>query len=80
MPKKKKLYANMEKLLVKEAIDHLMFGYIICGRRTLPSVSLKHMMECSMEDFCLGEDDYPLDLAIQNWYRMFKEYVEFRNR
>lgn len=74
MPKRKKYYIDIPKLLLYDTLDKLMFGYVMCGRRTLPSASLKMLVEAFMEDYNLCEDDYPVEQALQTWYRMFDSY------
>lgn len=78
MPKRKKYYIDFPKLLLYEAFDHLMFSYILGMQRGMPSATLKKCMELFMEDYNLNEDNYPMEQALQTWYRMFKSYVIFR--
>lgn len=77
MPKKKKYYVNLPKLLLYEALDHLMFSYIMGMQRGMPTATIKRCMELFMYDYNLHEDNYPMDHAFSTWYRMHKSYVEF---
>jgi len=78
MPKKKKLYTNVPKLLLYEAVDHCLFAYVTGMQRAMPSVSLTKALELFMEEFNLTEDEYPLDHARLTWYRMMKDFRDFR--
>ena len=78
MPKKKKLYVDVPKLLLYETIDHLLFAYIMGVQEIAPTASLQKSVELFMERFNLNEDNYPLDQAKQTWYRMLESYREFR--
>jgi len=78
MPKKKKFYVNLPRLLIHESLDLIFFGYLMGTKDILPSVEIRRMAEMFMDTFNLSEDDYPLDYAMTNYYRMFKKYVEMR--
>lgn len=78
MPKKKKYYVNLPKLLIHEPLDLIMFGYQLGAKRALPSAEIRRIAELFMDDFNLSEDDYPMDQGIQSYYRMFHKYVEMR--
>lgn len=78
MPKKKKYYVNLPKLILYEALDLLMFSYIMGMQRGMPSATLKKCMELFIDDYNLNEDNYPMEQALQTWYRMHKMYVVFR--
>lgn len=80
MPKRKGLYQNLEipKLLYRQTIDQWMFAYVHGYRHvsSIPVLQVKAGIEHFMEDFGLGEDDYPLDSAIVAFFRMKKEARE----
>ena len=78
MPKKKKYYVNLPQLLIHEPLDLMLFGYLMGAKDALPSAEIRRIGEMFMETFNLSEDDYPLDGAMQNYYRMFKKYVQLR--
>lgn len=78
MPKKKKYYVNLPKLLIHEPLDLIMFGYQLGAKDALPSAEIRKIGEMFMDTFNITEDEYPLEGALQNYYRMFKKYVEMR--
>ena len=78
MPKKKKYYVDLPKLILYDTLDKLMFGYVMGTMDTLPSVSLKIAMERFIETYQLHEDNYPFDQGLATWYRMFDSYREWR--
>jgi len=78
MPKKKKYYVNMPKLILFETLDHHMFASVYATKNALPSVTLKRAMEVFMESYNLHEDIYPMEQAYQTYYRMFDAYRELR--
>lgn len=78
MPKDKKIYINIPKFYRYDAIDKLMFGYVMGIRDVLPSVTIHRALEIFMDKYNLNEDNYPMDQAKQTWYRMFESYKEYR--
>lgn len=78
MPKKKKLYVDMPKLLLYEAVDHCLFSYVLGMQRAMPSVGIAKAVELFIEEFGLDEDTYPLEHAKITWYRMVEDYRNFR--
>ena len=78
MPKKKKLYVDLPKLLLYEAVDHCLFSYVLGMQRAIPTVSLAKALDMFLEEFNLSEDEYPLEHAKITWYRMMEDYKDFR--
>ena len=78
MPKKKRYYVDMPKMILFEMIDHHMFAFIMATKNALPSVTFKRAMEIFMETYNLHEDIYPMEQAYQTYYRMFEAYRELR--
>lgn len=78
MPKKKKFYVDVPKMLLYETLDNHLFAYVMGMQRALPSATLQRSIELFMEDYNLHEDNYPLDQAKQTWYRMLESYRVFR--
>ena len=60
MPKEKRYYINIDKLMKYDALDKFMFAYVLGMQRALPSNPLNKCIEMFMEDFMLHEDIYPL--------------------
>ena len=79
MPKVKGLYADLPKLLQRQAVDLIMLGYVMGYRHVspIPVLQIKKGLEHFMEDMGLSEDDYPLESAMDTYYRMLKEYNKF---
>lgn len=77
MPKKKKLYVNMPKLIQYEAIDHMMFGYVLGMQKALPATFIRKSIELFLSDFDLTDDQYDLDHAQKTFSRMSHSYREF---
>ena len=67
MPKKKKYYIDVPKLIMYEALDLLMFSFVIGMKRGMPTVTLKRCVELFMDDYNLCEDNYPMDHARKAW-------------
>lgn len=82
MPKKKGIYVDLPKLLYRDTIDKLLLGYVLGfrNRNVLQVLEVREACKQFMEDFNLGEDDYPLDTAISTFYRLFKEYITLRHQ
>lgn len=78
MPKKKKFYIDLPKMVLFDTLDNSMFGYVLGMQRAMPSVSRRKCIELFMEDYNLNEDNYPLEQAMQTWYRMMEAYRKFR--
>lgn len=79
MPRVKGLYADLPKLLRRQAVDLIMLGYVMGYRHVspIPVLQIKKGLEHFMEDMGLSEDDYPLESAMVTYYRMLKEYNKF---
>ena len=77
MPKEKPIVIDTPKLLKRNILDALMFGYVI-GTRVMPSITIKRAIEMFMDDFSLGEDDYPLTSAYTVFYQMFNEFKTYK--
>ncbi len=78
MPKEKPYYINIDKLLKHDAIDKFMFAYVTGMRRALPGNHLNKCIEMFKDEFLLSEDNYPLESALQTYYRMLKSYRVYR--
>ena len=78
MPRIKKYYVDLPKLILYDALDKLMFGYVMGIQDGMPSLSLKRSMEMFMDKYNLNEDNYPLEQGLHTWYKMFESYRDFR--
>ena len=52
-----------------QALDNIMFGYVLGMRNALPSLSVDRCVDSFMEMLGLSEDDYSKDSAICQFYR-----------
>lgn len=78
MSKEKQYYIDIDKLLKYDSLDKFMFGFTEGLRYGLPSVHITKAIDSYMEHFCLNEDNYPRDHALQNYYRMLESYRKYR--
>jgi len=78
MPKRKQYYIDTDRLLLYDSLDKFMFGYVWAAREILPSLKINKAIEMFKEDFLLSEDTYPLDGALQTYYRMLESYRTYR--
>jgi hypothetical protein len=58
----------------KNAIDLILFGYVIGMRRGLPAVKISKSIELFLDDFGLQED-YPMDSAIRTHTRVTEDFL-----
>lgn len=81
MPKKKGIYVSLPDILYRDAIDKLLFGYVMGFRnRNLGKIlEVREACQRFMEDFNISEDQIDLDSAVKSFYRMFKEYQQIRD-
>lgn len=79
MPKTKGIYANLPKLLYRDTVDKILFGYVMGfrHRNQLQILEIKAACEQFLEDMELSECDYSLENAMQTFYRMHIVYGEF---
>jgi hypothetical protein len=80
MPKKKGIYANLPKLIYRDSIDKILFGYVMGfrNRNELQILEIKAACEQFLEDMEISECEYSLENAMQTFYRMHLTYSEFR--
>ena len=80
MPKHKTFYIDLPKLITRDAIDKLMFGYVLGYRfrNVLPVITVRKAITEFTKEFGLNEDTYPMDSAVVTFYNMFKEYKKFK--
>lgn len=79
MPKEKRIYANLPKILHRDAVDLLLYGYV-WGYRNHNEIKIFEVTEACRQfinDMGLSEDEYGLECAIQTFYRMHLTYTEF---
>lgn len=73
MPKEHRIFIDVPRLYKRQALDHIMFGYVTGIRRVLPSESIKKCIIRFLEDNEMSEDDYSLDSALKSFFRMQEE-------
>ena len=80
MPKPKRFYVNLPKLLTQDTIDKILLGYVLGFRyrNVLKVLEIREACRQFLEDMNLTEEDYPLDVCEQTFYRLFHKYQEFR--
>jgi len=78
MPQTKPIIKGVPRLYRMQAVDHMMFGYVMGMMTALPGLSVKRCVESFMQEFDLCEDNYPLDSAHVHFYKMFKEFRAVR--
>jgi hypothetical protein len=74
MSKEKPFENKIQAFYKKNAIDLVMFGYVLGMRRGLPAVNINKSIELFLDEFGLSEDDYPLRSAIVTYERILKDY------
>lgn len=81
MPKEKPFYVNTPRLLRRRSLDMLMFGYVVAYRysNALCVFTVKSAIEKFKDDFNLSEDDYPVNVGVTQFYKLFNEYKEYRH-
>lgn len=80
MPKRKRIYDGLPKILYRDTIDKMLFGYVL-GFRNRNSLQVLEIREgCAqfLKDMELSEDDYSLENAMQTFYRMHLTYNDFQ--
>lgn len=79
MPKKKGFYINLPKFVTRDALDKIMFGFVLGYkyRGIIPIMLVKEAIMKFQEEFNLTDDEYPLDSAVVTFYNILKEYQEF---
>jgi len=74
MAREKRIFFNVPALYKRQALDHLMFGYVHGVKRAVPSATIKDCILMFMEDNELPEDSYSLETAMRTFQRMAVEY------
>lgn len=70
--KEKGYKLNIHKFYTFNALDHVLFGFVLGMTQALPSVSINKAVEMWLERFNLCEDSYCLEAARQTYYRILK--------
>ena len=80
MPKSKGMYVNLPRLLKRQTVDILMLGYVIGYSKNapIPILQIRKGIMKFMEEMGLSEEDYPVESACTTYYRMLKEYNNFK--
>ena len=77
MPGKQKGYLySIHKFYTYQALDLVMFGYVLGATRTLPTLSVNKAIEMFLDDFNLCEDEYCVEAARASYYRIMKSLRE----
>jgi hypothetical protein len=71
MPKEKGIISDVPRLYKVQALDNIMFGYVLGMKTALPSLSIERCVDSFMQEFDLSEDEYSRDSALCQFYRYF---------
>ena len=80
MPKTKRIYGKLPKILIRDTTDKMLFGYVMGfrNRNTLGILEIREGCEQFLKDMELDEEDYSLENAQQTFYRMHLTFNEFK--
>lgn len=62
--------SKLESILMRFAQDALLVGWVEGQKSAFPSCSIDNAIESFMNEYKLGEDDYPLETARMVYYRI----------
>ena len=75
MSKEKPFENRIPAFYKKNAIDLMLFAYVMGMRRGLPAVKIGKSIELFLNDFGLTEDDYPIESAIRTHTRITEDFL-----
>jgi len=74
--KQKGYLYSIHRFYQYQALDLVMFGYVLGATKTLPSLPITKAVEMFLSDFNLCEDEYCLETARFTFYRILKSLKE----
>ena len=74
MPRTKGIEKLVPSIFRRNALDHLMFGYVQGVRKAIPSTQIMEAIQLFMCDYDLSEDDYSSYSAMTTFCRMQKDF------
>jgi hypothetical protein len=74
--RQKKIFVEVKPLYKKNALDLIMFGYVMGMLRVIPTMTALEGIKMFIEDNDLSEEEYPFESAKTAFYMMRAEYVK----
>ena len=81
MPRVKGMFVNLPRLLRKNAVNLIMLGYVMGFSKNapIPILQIRKGVKKFTEEMDLSEDDFPLESAMVEYYRMIKDYNSLKS-
>jgi len=79
MPKLKGIYLNLPRIVYGDAVEKILFGYVM-GFRNRNILGVLEITEACRQfiiDFELSEEEWSEDICKQSFYRMYHRNSEF---
>jgi len=68
----------IHKFHKRKLYESMMFAYVLGIRRALPAVTIEHSLILFQKEFCMTEEEFPIDSAKVIFHRMMQEYYDYQ--